>query len=138
MVRAFKHGGVGQEKPWHQDAVYWSFRPMSLVSAMIAIDQSTLDNRCLQLVPGSHRDVAPHAKIDWELQVDPQRCAEHAMYVPLEPGDCLLFHSLILHASEHNRSAVHRRLSITSYSPGGLEILDPDIDPPVLISERAD
>jgi hypothetical protein len=31
---------------------------------------------------------------------------------------------------------VDRRVSITSYSPGGLEILDPEIDPPVLVSDR--
>ncbi|MBM7774420.1 phytanoyl-CoA hydroxylase [Actinokineospora baliensis] len=132
----FKHAGVGQEKPWHQDAVYWPFRPMSLVSAMITVDRCTPDNGCLQVVPGSHREVVAHAKVDWELQVDQRECARRAVYVPLEPGDCLVFHSLILHASEHNRSTVDRRLAITSYSPGGLEILDEEIDSPVLISER--
>ncbi|BEL07201.1 hypothetical protein Q0Z83_053920 [Actinoplanes sichuanensis] len=127
---------VGQEKPWHQDAVYWPFRPMSLVSAMIAIDPSTLANGCLQVVPGSHLEVADHEKINWELQVDPASCEPDSVYLPLEPGDCLVFHSLILHASENNRSTDQRRVSITSYSPGGLEILDPDIDAPTLISER--
>ncbi|MFB9446780.1 phytanoyl-CoA dioxygenase family protein [Dactylosporangium vinaceum] len=133
----FKSAEVGQEKPWHQDAVYWPFRPMALVSAMVAIDRSTPENGCLQVVPGSHRHVVDHEKINWELQVDPARCEEGAVYVPLEPGDCLVFHSLILHASEHNHSPANRRVSITSYSPGGLQILDPNIDPPVLLSDRA-
>lgn len=134
----FKAAEVGQEKPWHQDAVYWPFRPMSLVSAMIAIDRSTPENGCLQAVPGSHRQVVEHQKVNWELQVDPASCEQGSVYVPLEPGDCLIFHSLILHASAHNTSRHRRRVSITSYSPGGLEILDPDLDPPVLISDLSD
>jgi phytanoyl-CoA hydroxylase len=132
----FKPAHIGQEKPWHQDAVYWPFRPMRLVSAMVAIDESTQENGCLQVVPGSHHDVVAHDKVDWELQVDPARCDADSVYVPLRRGDCLVFHSLILHASETNRSTVDRRVSITSYSPGGLEILDPEIDPPVLVSDR--
>jgi phytanoyl-CoA hydroxylase len=133
----FKPAKVGQEKPWHQDAVYWPFRPMELVSAMVAIDRASPENGCLQVVPGSHRAVVAHQKIDWELQVDPEECEGRSVYVPLEPGDCFLFHSLILHASERNHSEEDRRTSITSYSPGGLEILDPEIDPPMLLSDRS-
>jgi phytanoyl-CoA hydroxylase len=131
-----KSAGVGQEKPWHQDAVYWPFRPMRLASAMIALDSSTPENGCLQVIPGSHRAPVEHMKIDWELQVDPARCQPKSLYMPLNPGDCLVFHSLMLHASEHNLSPQSRRVSITSYSPGRLEILDPEINPPVLLSER--
>ncbi|MEX5636997.1 phytanoyl-CoA dioxygenase family protein [Parafrankia sp. FMc2] len=134
----FKAAEVGQEKPWHQDAVYWPFRPMNLVSAMIAIDRSSPENGCLQVVPGSHRRVVEHQKVNWELQVDPAACERDSVYIPLEPGDCLIFHSLLLHASAHNTSRHRRRVSITSYSPGGLEILDPDLDPPVLISDLSD
>ncbi|HEV3380949.1 MAG TPA: phytanoyl-CoA dioxygenase family protein [Trebonia sp.] len=131
-----KSASVGQEKPWHQDAVYWPFRPMRLASAMIALDASTPENGCLQVIPRSHRAPVEHQKIDWELQVDPARCQPKSLYLPLNPGDCLVFHSLILHASEHNLSPQDRAVSITSYSPGGLEILDPEINPPVLLSER--
>jgi phytanoyl-CoA hydroxylase len=131
-----KSASVGQEKPWHQDAVYWPFRPMSLASAMIALDSSTPENGCLQVIPQSHRAPVEHQKIDWELQVDPAKCQPKSLYMPLAPGDCLVFHSLILHASEHNLSSSSRRVSITSYSPGNLEILDPEINAPVLLSER--
>lgn len=133
-----KSAQVGQEKPWHQDAVYWPFRPMRLVSAMIAIDRAAPENGCLQVVPGSHHQVAEHHKVDWELQVDPAGRERDAVYVPLEPGDCLIFHSLLLHASEHNTSTLRRRVSITSYSPGDLRILDPTLVPPELLSSRPD
>jgi len=130
-----KSARIGQEKPWHQDAVYWPWRPMALVSAMIALDEATTGNGCLQVIRGSHREVAEHYKQNWELQTDIGGRLDDAEYVPLAPGDCLVFHSLLLHASERNRSDAQRRASIVSYSPGGLESLG-EAAPPVVLSER--
>lgn len=132
----FKPARVGQEKPWHQDAVYWPFRPMTLVSAMVAIDSCGPENGCLQVVPASHTRVSGHAKLNWELQLDIGQMQDRAVYVPLEKGDCLIFHSLLVHASEHNDSDVDRRVSLSSYTPGNVVSLDPDIEPPVVLSQR--
>jgi hypothetical protein len=131
-----KAARVGQEKAWHQDAVYWPFRPMRLISAMIALDRADPGNGCLQVVPGSHHGVLPHLKVAGELQVSAGAWLQRALYVPLQAGDCLIFHSLLLHASEHNHSERHRRASICSYSPGHLNSLDAGMVPPVLISEK--
>lgn len=131
-----KSARVGSEKPWHQDAVYWPFRPMQLVSALVAIDEATAANGCLQVIPGTHQQIYQHEKVDGELQLDVKGLAKQAMYVELDPGDCIVFHSLLLHASEHNRSEQRRCVSICSYSPGGLTVLDEQLEPPVLISQR--
>ena len=45
-------GGV--EKPYHQDSPYFSIEPMSLVTCWIALDNVTVENGCLWVVPGSH------------------------------------------------------------------------------------
>lgn len=132
----FKSARVGQEKPWHQDAVYWPFRPMTLVSAMVALDRADAGNGCLQVIPGSHKNVYAHQKVAAELQLEIGSLAKKATYVELAPGDCLIFHSLLLHASEHNESSRDRRCSIASYSPGNVTSLDPDLVPPRLISDR--
>lgn len=131
-----KSARIGSEKPWHQDAVYWPFRPMRLVSALVAIDKATAANGCLQVIPGTHQQIYQHQKVDGELTLDVKGMAKRALYVELEPGDCLVFHSLLLHASEHNRSEQRRCVSICSYSPGRLTILDKQLESPVLISQR--
>jgi phytanoyl-CoA hydroxylase len=134
-----KSARVGQEKPWHQDAVYWPWRPMKLVSAMIALDESRKENAALQVIPGSHRSVRDHHKANWELQLELSEAELNAAtYVELQPGDCLLFHSLLLHASENNRSQSDRRLAIISFSPGGLTNLSPDKRDTLLLSALAD
>jgi phytanoyl-CoA hydroxylase len=131
-----KTARIGQEKPWHQDAVYWPFRPMRLISAMIALDNADAFNGCLQVIPGSHREIRAHEKVNAELQLTPGPEAEDACYVPLAAGDCLVFHSLLLHASGCNASDRPRRASICSYSPGKLMSLDPGQDSPLCLSER--
>lgn len=46
----------GQETPWHQDGEYWPIEPLATCTVWIAIDRATLDNGCLQVIPGSHTE----------------------------------------------------------------------------------
>ena len=58
-----KPGGDGMEVPWHQDGHYWPIRPLATTTAWIAIDDSTTENGCMRVIPGSHtRGLLPHAK----------------------------------------------------------------------------
>ncbi len=46
------HGGV---TGWHQDAPLWPIiRPMTPVSAWVALDDATVENGCMWMTPGSH------------------------------------------------------------------------------------
>ena len=49
-----KPGGDGMEVPWHQDGHYWPIRPLATTTAWIAIDDSTTENGCMRVIPGSH------------------------------------------------------------------------------------
>src|SRR5215208_6607109 len=54
LMKAARDGTV---TPWHQDYAYWSAddnRPLML-NCMFQIDDATMENGCLQMVPGSHR-----------------------------------------------------------------------------------
>jgi hypothetical protein len=46
----------GAEKPWHQDNAYFDCTPLDgILGVWIALDPATVENGCMQIVPGSHR-----------------------------------------------------------------------------------
>ena len=55
-------GGV--EIPWHQDINFWPLEPPLNTSAWIAIDNVTVENSCVQIIPGSHRQSLSHVKAE--------------------------------------------------------------------------
>ena len=121
-VCMMKPARVGREKPWHQDSSYWPWEPMSLISAMTALDDATPENGCLQVIPGTHHDVLQHYGKELQVDIDDAMQAR-TVYVPLKAGDTLLFHSLLLHASEPNRSDRDRRVCIFSYKTPKVEFI---------------
>lgn len=114
-IAMMKPARVGREKPWHQDSSYWPWQPMALVSAMTALDQAGADNGGLQVIPRSHLKEVQHYGSELQVNIEGELQAR-TRYVPLEPGDTLLFHSLMLHGSEPNRSDRDRRVCIVSYT----------------------
>ena len=46
------NAGAGNYVPWHQDATY--FGPYEHVTAWVALTDSTLENGCVEVLPGSH------------------------------------------------------------------------------------
>ena len=45
---------------WHQDSHYWGLSEPRLVSAWIALTDSTIDNGCLRVLPGTHTRAFDH------------------------------------------------------------------------------
>src|ERR1700690_3878600 len=50
-----KPARVGTAVPLHQDMPYWPFDPPELISAWIALDDSSVANGCVRFVAGSDR-----------------------------------------------------------------------------------
>ena len=109
----------GREKPWHQDHAYFEL-PLqtTVVGVWIALDEATLDNGCMIVIPGTHQQgpVVHFKQRDWQI------CDTHvnnngALAVPLAPGGCLLFHSLIHHGTPTNSSTLRRRAVQFHYRP---------------------
>jgi len=45
----------GKATPWHQDGEYWPIRPLATCTVWIALDDSTSENGCVEVIPGSHK-----------------------------------------------------------------------------------
>jgi len=104
----------GAEIPWHQDGNYWPLEPVVNISAWIAIDEVTVENSCVQLIPGSHKAVVPHIKstegMAFGEMADPAFFdQDQAVNIELQPGQFFLFNEKTLHHSEPNRSTKRRR-----------------------------
>ena len=109
----FAKGPGGKEIPWHQDANFWPIEPPVLISAWLAIDPATVENSCVQLIPGTHRQVVPHIKagseMEFEEEADPNYVDRtQAVNMELKPGEFFLFTERTLHHSEENRSGERR------------------------------
>lgn len=114
-----KPPSIGREKPWHQDHAYFDLPLETLVMGVwVALDEATTENGCMVINPGSHRQgpVIHFKRRDWQI-CDTNVNNARALAVPLEPGGCLLFHSLIHHGTPTNRSPLRRRAVQFHYCP---------------------
>ena len=107
----------GAEIPWHQDINFWPIEPPVNVSAWIAIDEVTVENACLRIIPGSHRQFMQHTEAPAEMavheMVDTNAYDEsEAVNMELKPGEFFLFSERLLHASAKNTSD-RRRLGLS-------------------------
>lgn len=102
-----------KEIPWHQDCNYWPLEPEVVISAWVAIDEVTVDNSCVQLIPGSHRKILPTVKsppgMEFGVMTDPQLVdASKLVNMELKPGEFFLFNERTLHHSEPGRNGKRR------------------------------
>ena len=121
-----KEPRVGGAWEWHQDYGYWYKNqflfPEQLVSVMIALTEANKANGCLQVIKGSHKiGRVNHGFAGEQVGADMvmvNHCLttmEH-VYVEIEPGDALFFHSNLLHRSEANTSERPRWSIISCYN----------------------
>ena len=40
---------------WHQDSTYWGLEPADIVTAWVALSESSAENGAMRVIPGSHR-----------------------------------------------------------------------------------
>lgn len=120
-----KDAKVGGAWTWHQDYGYWYQNGVlwpDLVSVFIAVDPSTRENGCLQVICGSHKlGRIEHVLTGEQAGADKNRVDEILKrlpldYVEMEPGDALFFHSNLLHRSDQNKSDNPRWSMICCYN----------------------
>ena len=70
---------------WHQDQAYWiDTDDRRTATCWLAVDDSTIENGCLQFLPGSHRQpVRPHHPLHGD------RGTSHTLVTDLRPGDVM-------------------------------------------------
>ena len=109
----------GQPVLWHQDGSYWPLEPMEVVTLWLAVDDSTPENGCMRVIPGTHttdlqemkrrNDVASvlGSGIDAAF-VDESKAVDFV----LKAGGVSVHHPNIIHGSEPNHSP-RRRCGLT-------------------------
>jgi len=121
-----KEPRVGGAWEWHQDYGYWYKNqflfPDQLTSVMIALSAATKENGCMQVIKGSHKIGRVNHGFAGEQVGADMVMVNHCLrtmeyvYVELEPGDALFFHSNLLHRSEANLSDFPRWSIISCYN----------------------
>jgi ectoine hydroxylase-related dioxygenase (phytanoyl-CoA dioxygenase family) len=113
--------GSYTEVGYHQDFAYTPHSNDDVVTALLMLDDMTLENGCLQVVPGSHRGPV-HSLFDGERFtgfIAPAVVAElKADEVPItgRAGSVCLMHTRLAHGSDANRSTRPRGLYICVYT----------------------
>jgi ectoine hydroxylase-related dioxygenase (phytanoyl-CoA dioxygenase family) len=106
---------------WHQDTAYWALDPPIAHTVWIAIDAATVENGCMQVVPGSHRNgllahgtaERPGNLLGHNQAISPHHFdAGSAIDCVLAPGRASVHHGLLVHGSNPNTSP-HRRCGAT-------------------------
>ncbi len=120
-----KDARIGGAWAWHQDYGYWYHNGVlypNLVSVFIAVDPSTKENGCLQVIKGSHSlGRIDHVLTGDQAGANMERVNEtlkrlELVYVLMEPGDAVFFHANLLHRSDQNRSENPRWSMVCCYN----------------------
>jgi phytanoyl-CoA hydroxylase len=108
---------------WHQDEAHIPTRDRSLTAAWIALDDATVHNGCLWVIPGSHRPGVLHpvreqhdARFDCTDEAyDFGYRPSDAVPVELPAGAALIFNGYLLHRSLPNTTTGTRRALVNHY-----------------------
>ncbi len=127
-----RHGGV---VAWHQDYSYWTrTQPMAHLTCWIALDEATIENGCLQYVPGSHTwDLLPKPALAGTMDairevLTPEQLATFTPVAVELPRGCAAFHHpLMLHGSSANRSQRPRRGTVINVVRDGVRSASGDL-----------
>jgi non-haem Fe2+, alpha-ketoglutarate-dependent halogenase len=114
-----KMPGDGKRVSWHQDASYWPLTPSKAVTVWLAIDDASVENACMQFLPGSHwlGHLTYTLTENDETNVLNQTVAGADQLAPpvnneLKAGEISIHSDLLVHGSEANTSR-RRRCGLT-------------------------
>ena len=110
---------------WHQDEFHIPTRDASLTGGWLAMDDATVENGCLWILPGSHRRklIYPQKPIDGDRRFDCAGVAyqfpyrdEDSVPVEVKAGSIVFFNGYLLHRSLPNYGkSGYRRVLVNHY-----------------------
>ena len=132
-----KPRGDGKIVPWHTDGAYWGTQldPMKVITLWLAVDESTLENGCMRVIPGSHL-AGPVSKDQYEgvdagenvfnIQLKPDDVNEsQAVDLELQVGECHFHDAWTIHGSNRNSSPKRRCGYTMRYMPADVYFSGP-------------
>jgi ectoine hydroxylase-related dioxygenase (phytanoyl-CoA dioxygenase family) len=131
-----KPAAEGYETPWHQDGHYWPIRPLANCTVWVALEESTVENGCLRVIPRSHRGgvLHPHLHEDRHDLTLNQRMAAGsfdeaaAVDLELQPGQMSLHDVYMIHGAKANISDKRRTGVALRYMPS-TSVFERDLRP---------
>jgi hypothetical protein len=124
----YKNPGDGVSFQMHQDCTFRkpdsSYRDLyrNFLQSAVAVDPSTIENGCLQFVPGSHKEA--RALLEggydgWDANESNRAVLARfpaAVDGLMDPGDVILWNPYTIHGSQPNRSTRPRRVYINGFA----------------------
>ena len=114
-------GKPGQS--WHQDEYFIPTRDQSLIGAWIAVDDASVANGCLWVIPGSHKEGYLRRRLPYQGdQYGDKDVCDLAPYtegdavaVEVPSGSVVFFHGYLLHSSLANRTTDRFRTALVNH-----------------------
>lgn len=122
----FKMPGDDIEFEWHQDSQHRGYGTSdwtdvngtgSYVQTLIAIDEVTADKGPVKFIAGSNK--LNHLGLNNIADINSVVDISQAEELLMQPGDIVLFHPYVIHASTKNISLTPRRVLINGYAYPG-------------------
>jgi phytanoyl-CoA hydroxylase len=123
---------------FHHDFYFWPLDRPRMITCWLALDDATVDNGCMHVIPGSHRDPR-YQPVDCDLSEDIHLSpvaqgpgepgslyaevrtwdADRARPVVLKAGECMFHHCLNYHMTPKNVTDRQRRAFVMIFMPEG-------------------
>jgi phytanoyl-CoA hydroxylase len=122
----------------HHDFYFWPLDRPTMITCWLALDDATVDNGCMHVFPGSHRDPRFQpvgCDLSEEIHLSPVPLGpgkpgslydeirtwgpERAKPVELKAGECMFHHCLNYHMTPQNITDRQRRAFVIIYMPDG-------------------
>jgi hypothetical protein len=110
----FKLPGGGGFEPHQDQQAGWSAYASLFVTALVAIDDATAENGCLELAAAQHGRGLIGA--EWAPLTEAQMVGLRFEVVPTRPGDVVFFDSYVPHRSGPNLTDRARRVLYVTYN----------------------
>ncbi len=136
------HNGLVSKIPWHQDngVIMPEADEGTILTVWLPLTPATVENDCLQVVPGSHRDgLTPHCPTPEGIAIPDRLVAtQEAVAVEMRPGSALLMTQRTVHSSLDNVTDNDVRISMDlRYQPIGQPTGRPAFAPAGFIARSA-
>jgi ectoine hydroxylase-related dioxygenase (phytanoyl-CoA dioxygenase family) len=113
-----KYPEFGSPVEWHQDWAFYPYTNDDLLAVGVVIDDMSIENGCLMVVPGSHKGpIYDHHQdgVFVGAVTDPNFNPDNAVPVEVKAGGISIHHVRTLHGSAPNTSNKPRRLLLYQY-----------------------
>jgi phytanoyl-CoA hydroxylase len=111
----FKQPNIGGEVTCHQDATFLFTEPLRMAGLWFALEDATLENGCLWVIPGGHKlglksrfVRAEGGGTRFEILDNSPWPEAKAIPLEVEKGTVIVLHGLLPHLSRENRSSKSR------------------------------